>query len=260
MAKHSATPVPGASHEPVALAQRARPEAPRRRSSTAPLRLAPGRTISTAPVTRRRRHVLPLLGFCASFAFVSASLVNPLSGAQAATTTTGGAAALVAPGQSFTVDSAVTAATASRDAYEITQYVPPAPVVTETPEPEPTATKGAAAKAAPKSTGAPAAGTPDPGSAKAIALEQVTARGWGASEYDCLVALWQKESSWNVYAYNPSGAYGIPQSLPGSKMATAGADWKTNPATQITWGLGYIAGQYGTPCGAWAHSVTSNWY
>ena len=56
-------------------------------------------------------------------------------------------------------------------------------------------------------------------------------------------------------AYNASsGAYGIPQSLPGSKMASAGADWETNPATQITWGLGYIGGRYGTPCGAWDHS------
>lgn len=268
MARHSAPSVPDASHERVAVVQRPRAEVPRlRRSASAPLRLAPGRSVATGPVARRRRHVLPLLGFCASFAFVSASLVNPLAGAQAATATTGGAAALVAPGQSFTVDSAVAATSASRDAYEITQYVPPAPVVTETPEPEEPEAEASDATAevpvaptAPVSSGAPAAGTPDPGSAKAIALEQVTARGWGSSEYDCLVALWQKESSWNVYAYNPSGAYGIPQSLPGSKMASAGADWQTNPATQISWGLTYIGGVYGTPCGAWAHSQSVNWY
>ena len=108
---------------------------------------------------------------------------------------------------------------------------------------------------------APAAGTPDPGSAKAIALEMVTARGWGAEEYNCLVALWDRESGWNVYAHNPSsGAYGIPQSLPGDKMASAGADWATNPATQITWGLGYIQSRYGTPCGAWAMSESQGWY
>lgn len=108
---------------------------------------------------------------------------------------------------------------------------------------------------------APAAGTPDPGTAKAIALSMVTARGWGSAEYDCLVALWNKESGWNVYAHNKSsGAYGIPQSLPGSKMATAGADWATNPATQITWGLGYIQARYGTPCGAWAYSQRVGWY
>jgi len=108
---------------------------------------------------------------------------------------------------------------------------------------------------------APAAGTPDPGTAMAIALEMVTARGWSTAQYDCLVALWNKESRWNVYAHNQSsGAYGIPQALPGSKMASAGADWATNPATQITWGLGYIAARYGDPCGAWAHSQRVGWY
>ena len=107
----------------------------------------------------------------------------------------------------------------------------------------------------------PAAGTPDPGSAKAIALEMVTARGWGVDEYNCLVALWDRESGWNVYASNSSsGAYGIPQALPGDKMASAGADWATNAATQITWGLGYIDGRYGSPCGAWEHSETVGWY
>jgi hypothetical protein len=108
---------------------------------------------------------------------------------------------------------------------------------------------------------APAAGVPDPGSAQAIALEMVTARGWGADEFNCLVALWNRESGWNVYAHNASsGAYGIPQSLPGDKMASAGADWATNPATQITWGLGYIQSRYSTPCGAWAASESQGWY
>ena len=73
--------------------------------------------------------------------------------------------------------------------------------------------------------------------------------------------LWTRESSWRADAYNASsGAYGIPQSLPGSKMAAAGADWRTNAATQIEWGLSYIAGRYGAPCGAWAHSEQFNWY
>ena len=84
---------------------------------------------------------------------------------------------------------------------------------------------------------------------------------WGDDEFACLVALWNKESGWRVGAYNAgSGAYGIPQALPGSKMASAGADWETNPATQITWGLGYISGRYGTPCGAWGHSQAKGWY
>jgi len=108
---------------------------------------------------------------------------------------------------------------------------------------------------------APAIGVPDPGSAQAIAYAMVLERGWDDGEYECLVALWNRESHWNVYAHNTSsGAYGIPQALPGDKMASVGADWQTNPATQITWGLGYIAGRYGTPCGAWQQSESKGWY
>lgn len=108
---------------------------------------------------------------------------------------------------------------------------------------------------------APAVGTPDAGTAQAIAYDMVLARGWDQSEFECLVALWNRESHWNVYAHNPtSGAYGIPQALPGDKMATVADDWQTNPVTQITWGLGYIAGRYGTPCGAWEHSERKGWY
>ena len=116
------------------------------------------------------------------------------------------------------------------------------------PEPEPATQSGGFA---------PPAGVPDPGTAQAIALGYV---GAGA-EFDCLVALWNKESHWNAYAMNrSSGAYGIPQALPGSKMASAGDDWETNPETQIRWGLGYIQGRYGSPCGAWAHSQDRGWY
>jgi hypothetical protein len=113
----------------------------------------------------------------------------------------------------------------------------------------------------PPRASAPASGIPDPGSAQAIAYDLVAAKGWSVSEYDCLVALWNRESHWNVYAYNPSsGAYGIPQALPGNKMASAGADWKTSAKTQIIWGLGYIQGRYQTPCGAWAQSERAGWY
>jgi hypothetical protein len=86
-------------------------------------------------------------------------------------------------------------------------------------------------------------------------------RGWGSQQFDCLNSLWSKESGWRWDANNSgSGAYGIPQSLPGSKMASSGSDWATNPITQINWGLGYISSSYGTPCSAWAHSQASNWY
>ncbi len=86
-------------------------------------------------------------------------------------------------------------------------------------------------------------------------------RGWTGAEFNCLYQLWQKESGWNTTAGNrSSGAYGIPQALPGSKMGTVAADWQTNPETQIKWGLGYIARSYQTPCGAWQKSRTSGWY
>ena len=108
---------------------------------------------------------------------------------------------------------------------------------------------------------APAVGIPDPGTAQAIAHEMVLARGWDEQQYSCLVALWNRESHWNVYAHNTkSGAYGIPQALPGEKMASVAADWQTNPTTQITWGLGYIAGRYTDPCGAWTSSENRGWY
>lgn len=85
--------------------------------------------------------------------------------------------------------------------------------------------------------------------------------GFSADQFGCLDSLWTRESGWNPAAENPSsGAFGIPQSLPGSKMASAGADWATNPATQIEWGLGYIRDRYGSPCGAWGHSESYGWY
>ncbi len=103
-----------------------------------------------------------------------------------------------------------------------------------------------------------AAQTPD--QAKAAAQQLVAARGWGGDQFSCLELLWNKESGWRSDAANPSGAYGIPQALPGDKMASVGSDWQTNAVTQITWGLNYIAGVYGTPCAAWGHSQATNWY
>ena len=94
-----------------------------------------------------------------------------------------------------------------------------------------------------------------------IAEALLPSYGWSSSEMSCLVPLWMGESGWRVNAENTSsGAYGIPQSLPGSKMASAGADWQTNPVTQITWGLGYIQERYGSPCGAWGFKQGHGWY
>ena len=118
----------------------------------------------------------------------------------------------------------------------------------------------AAAKAQPASVPAVNVNV-DPASAQGIARSMMAANyGWGDDQFACLVSLWNRESGWRVNAGNASGAYGIPQALPGSKMASAGADWQTNPATQIAWGLGYIAGRYGNPCGAWSHSEATGWY
>lgn len=85
--------------------------------------------------------------------------------------------------------------------------------------------------------------------------------GWAGGQFGCLNLLWTRESGWRYTADNPSSsAYGIPQALPGSKMATAGPRWRTNPVTQISWGLAYVKRNYGTPCAAWGHETAAGWY
>ena len=102
---------------------------------------------------------------------------------------------------------------------------------------------------------------PDPGSAQSIAYNMLASFGFNpATFFGCLKDMWDRESGWVYDAENPSGAYGIPQALPGSKMASAGADWQTNPATQIRWGLGYIKAIYGDPCKAWAFWQVNHYY
>ena len=99
------------------------------------------------------------------------------------------------------------------------------------------------------------------GSPQQIAEQMLSQFGWSSSQFSCLQPLWALESGWNIYASNPSsGAYGIPQALPGSKMASAGPDWQSNAATQIRWGLTYIQGTYGSPCAAWSHEEADGWY
>ena len=96
---------------------------------------------------------------------------------------------------------------------------------------------------------------------RAIACALLLDKGFGLDQMPCLDKLWTKESGFNHRAQNrSSGAYGIPQALPGSKMASKGSDWRTSPATQIKWGLGYIKGRYGKPCNAWGHSQDVGWY
>lgn len=93
------------------------------------------------------------------------------------------------------------------------------------------------------------------------AHDKVIAMGWTEADFTALVQLWYKESGWRWNADNPySDAYGIPQALPGSKMASAGSDWATNPKTQVNWGLDYIQKRYGSPSNAWNFWQQNNWY
>jgi hypothetical protein len=99
------------------------------------------------------------------------------------------------------------------------------------------------------------------GTPRQLAELMLSEFGWSSGQFSCLDSLWMHESGWNVFAENPSsGAYGIPQALPASQMASAGSDWQTDAATQIRWGLGYIQQRYGSPCGAWGHEVAIGWY
>jgi hypothetical protein len=99
------------------------------------------------------------------------------------------------------------------------------------------------------------------GSPQQVAEQLLGQFGWSGSQFSCLQPLWERESGWDVTAENPSsGAYGIPQALSGSSMASSGPDWQTDAATQIRWGLTYIQGRYGSPCGAWAHEEAEGWY
>ena len=102
----------------------------------------------------------------------------------------------------------------------------------------------------------------DPDGAREIAKSLMEEKyGWGDKQYACLDDLWIKESNWNYRASNKrTGAHGIPQALPATKMDSAGTDWRTNPVTQISWGLRYIDVRYDTPCKAWAKFKRSNWY
>lgn len=123
------------------------------------------------------------------------------------------------------------------------------------------ASSSSSTSSTPVATSGGGSGDNSPAGAKATARGMLAGYGWGDDQFSCLESLWDRESGWNYQASNASsGAYGIPQALPGSKMASAGADWQTNAATQISWGLGYISGRYATPCGAWSHSESNGWY
>lgn len=120
------------------------------------------------------------------------------------------------------------------------------------------AARAAARSAAEKVAAQQEAAKKDP---RSVAADMAAGRGWTGEQFTCLKVLWEKESNWRWHAVNPSsGAYGIPQALPDYKMASAGSDWATNPATQIKWGLAYIDERYGNPCNALYFHRGHNWY
>ena len=151
---------------------------------------------------------------------------------------------------------------AGRQAPE--QPEPAAKAVADAAERSAAAERNAAADAAAQEAAEEAARAvplDDPAAAKAYAASALPARGWDTAQMTCLDKLWTKESEWLTSAVNPSsGAYGIAQSLPAEKMAVAGADWKVSYATQINWGLDYIASRYGSPCTALGFHYANNWY
>ncbi|MDR6970262.1 lytic transglycosylase domain-containing protein [Leifsonia shinshuensis] len=223
--------------------------------------LTPANPVGVAFKRSRRPHIRSRaavwgFAFTAAVGFALVNVVDPFSGA---TTTPAYAESLQqiptterydgAPAQNLTApDSA--ALTITRDAVTVKEKPKPTP----TPTPTPTASKKSSSGGG---GGAPSAPIPSPGTAQAIAYQMVHDRGWGDDQYGCLVQLWNHESGWRVNASNPSGAYGIPQALPGSKM---GPGWQTDASVQISWGLGYVSGRYGTPCGAWGVWQSQGWY
>jgi cytoskeletal protein RodZ len=139
------------------------------------------------------------------------------------------------------------------------QAAEPAPVPAPAPEPAPAPAPEAAPAPAPEP--APVVAVNDPAGAQAYAAGQLASYGWAPDQMQCLQTLWTKESDWTTTATNASsGAYGIVQSLPAEKMASAGADYLTNYRTQINWGLNYIQERYQSPCGALNFHLSNNWY
>ncbi len=207
-------------------------------------------TQPAAPATFRRprsrgRMVLGAFAMLASMGIAMVTVVDPYAGATAsAYYRLAGAAPSTRTVQHFQTSDGVISVAYKNDTWQ----------VIDAPTPKAAGAKG---KAASDDSAATIGAVAPAGTSQAYAAGRVADRGWNASQFSCLVSLWNRESGWRVTAANPSGAYGIPQALPGSKM---GAGWQSDYKAQIDWGLGYIAGSYGSPCGAWAHSNAVGWY
>ncbi|GAA2232202.1 lytic transglycosylase domain-containing protein [Herbiconiux moechotypicola] len=211
---------------------------------------------STRPVLRAGVQVLAF-GVAASFVALFA-LQPALTQANASEAYAPDMSSSYGSVQSLEISGAQ-AASVLRDDYTITDPPPP-------PAPEPVKVAVSASAAAESSSGGggcesyvvPTPGEPAAGSYQDIAWTSLKGYGFGIQQYYYLLALWNRESGWNPAAHNASsGAHGIPQALPGSKM---GPGWESDPNVQIDWGIRYILGSYGSPCEAWAHSEENNWY
>jgi hypothetical protein len=253
MGRHSDIAVERSARRPGTGPGRAalrRPSAP-----VVPQRTAPAPRRYEPPASRRRA----VLGFFAVVACMGIALVtvcDPYAGAKASPYYKTPVLMPAGKVQKFKIEGGYVLASAKRDSFKVVA----APVA---PRPVPQAAgalgshlAGGGGAAAP----VPTSYTTPAGTAQAYAAELVSQRGWSPGEFTCLVNLWNRESGWNTHAYNPSGAYGIPQSLPGSKMSAFGADWQNDYRVQIQWGLSYVSGRYGSPCGAWGHSQGYGWY
>ena len=214
---------------------------------------------------RRTGIVIPAIGVAAivvALVTFATYLLSPhgngaggLAGALNALTKSGSIQALEAERQQL-IDMDAAASTMSNAAKPAT--VSPSQVIASE---QATQATGGSSNDSSGSNDVQQAAAPDPGTAQHIGYEMLPAFGFNqTTQWTCLLDLWNRESGWVYDAENPSGAYGIPQSLPGDKMASAGADWETDPSTQIKWGLGYITDVYGTPCDAWDHEVADGWY
>jgi hypothetical protein len=192
--------------------------------------------------------VLGVFAICASAGIAMVTVTDPYAGATAAPFYQKPVLVKESGVQRYEIDGGYVLVDIERDSYKVVAAAAPQEKA------------AAAVKAGKSGAGSVASYTTPAGVAQTFAAKAVAGRGWAPSEFSCLVNLWNRESGWNTHAANPSGAYGIPQALPGSKMATAGGDWQNSYQVQITWGLGYIAGSYGSPCGAWAHSNAVGWY
>ncbi len=224
-----------------------------------PAPAAPARRAAVMSVVRRAAVVTASCAVLIGAAAAGQAGGNPMVPASAVQAHLPAGAATITPTEALASAAAEQAAMKADPAAPEAAPAPeaPAPAPAEAaPAPEPEAALAPAAAAEPE----PVA-VNDPAGAQAYALGQLGSYGWGAGQMPCLTTLWTKESDWSTTATNPSsGAYGIVQSLPAEKMASAGADYLTNYRTQINWGLNYIQERYQSPCGALNFHLANNWY